>query len=192
MRWSRGSSSTRCANAGASVDLRFSETPPDAFSDDREFAVVLGDVAQRVNRAVEAAAVGDAEGARATLLPIRESLSELRRRAGVRVFSDCIDEVSAAMDVLYVYRTSPPDLSDPEQMNRVKAAGAVLDYLLRRCDAEAAPDVRADVEFRRLVDGSRQAIAALFTSVDRKDARAVTNVLRELRSFERILFLRFG
>jgi hypothetical protein len=176
----------------AGVETQFSASPPDAYADDPTFTAVIRDVTDRVRQAAESAAGGDADGARATLLPIRESLAQLRKRAGVRVFSDCINEVDAAMDALYVFRKTPPDLADPEQVNRVKAGTAVLDYLLRRCDGEATPDVRGDGEFRRLVDGSREALANMFKALDRNDATAVVNILRELRSFCQILFLRFG
>jgi hypothetical protein len=174
------------------VEDRFAARPPDAFADDASFPDVLHDVGRRTRDAAQAATAGDGDGAAKALEPIRGWLAGLRERAGVRVFSDCIDEVGAAMDALYVFRKTPPDLSDPDQVNAVKARAAVLDYLLRRCDREADPAVRADGEFRRLVDGASAAVAAMFKALDRRDTTAVINVLRELRSFDHILYLRFG
>jgi hypothetical protein len=174
------------------VAARFAGDPPDAFADDPGFDALLAEVAERTRAGAEAAAAGDGDGAREAIEPVRGALAALRARAGVRVFSDCIDEVSAAMDALYAYRREPPDLDDAAAVNAVKAKTGVLDYLLRRCDREAAPAVREDAEFRRLIDGSTAALAAMFRAIDRKDRTAVINVLRELHSFERILWLRFG
>jgi hypothetical protein len=174
------------------VRAHYERAAPDAYSDDPHFGPALAEIAGRIDTALQATADGDAERASAALAPVRVTLAELRRRAGVHVFSDCVDEINAAMDALYPYRRERPDLGDLAQVNDVKAKTAVLRYLLRRCDAAADPEVHEDEEFRRLVDGMLAASDAMFEAVDRKDTTAVVNIIRELRSFDRILFLRFG
>jgi uncharacterized protein YukE len=174
------------------VRERYAGAPPDAYADDPRFARALADIAGHIESAAAAAADGDAGKASAALAPVHDTLAQLRRRAGVRVFSDCVDELNAAMDALYAYRHQRPDLADVSQANDVKAKAAVLRYLVRRCDGAADRAVREDDEFRRLIDGMLVASDAMFEAVDRKDTTAVVNLIRELRSFDRILFLRFG
>jgi len=176
----------------SALEARFAANPPDAYADDADFAAILAGIGQRTTSAAGAAAAGDAEAAAAALEPVRGTLAAMRRRAGVRVFSDCVDEVNAAMDALYHYRRAPVDFADAAQVNDVKAKTAVLDYLVARCDGEASAAVRADGEFRSLVDGMRASGTSMFRALDRGDATAVVNVIRELRSFDRMLFLRFG
>jgi hypothetical protein len=175
------------------LEARYAAAPPDAYSDLPDFAATLASIDERITAGSTAAAGGDAEAAAAALRPVRETLSAMRARAGVRMFSDCVDEVNAAMDALYAYRRRIPlDVEDAAQVNDVKGKAAVLDYVVGRCDAAAAPAVREDEEFRRLMDGMRASSRQIPTALDRKDATAVINLLRELHSFDRILYLRFG
>jgi hypothetical protein len=175
------------------LTARYAQAPPDAYSDLPDFAATLAAIDARIASAAAGAAGADAEAAAKALAPVRRTLATLRARAGVRVFSDCIDEVNAAMDALYVYRRAEPlDVEDLAQVNDVKAKAAVLGYVLERCDAAADAAVREDPEFRRLVDGMLASSAAVFPALDRKDTAAVINLLRELRSFDRILYLRSG
>ena len=171
---------------------RFAAAPPDAYADDPHFASVLQDGADSIAVASDAAGAGDAEGASAALAPLGDELAGLRRRAGVRVFSDCIAEANAAMDGLYAFRHDPPPLADRQAANAIKAAAAVARYTLARCDTAAVDSIRNDTEFRRLVDGSLASLATLFEAVDNEDRTAVINLLRELRSFDRMLALHFG
>jgi len=52
--------------------------------------------------------------------------------------------------------------------------------------------IHSDIEFVRLFDGAESSVASLMPALDARDSQAVVNVLRELRSFDRILFFRFG
>lgn len=174
------------------LQQRFAADPPDPYSDDPRFAEVLEESGARVQQALAATAAGDADTASRTLAPLRGELAALRARAGVHTFSDCVGEANAAMDALYVYRAEPPALDDAAAVNEVKARTAVLRYVLRRCDRRAPPAVQRDPEFRRIVDGSLASLEQLFVALDGSDPTTVVNLLRELRSFDRILFLRFG
>jgi hypothetical protein len=172
---------------------RYVAKPPDAYADLADFGSLLSSVGERAATAEEAIANGDAEAASEALAPVRGMLAQMRESAGVRVFSDHVDAVTAAMDALYEYRRKRPlDMQDAAQVNDVKAKAAVLHYLVQRCDAAARPEVRGDGEFRRLIDGMLASSADVPSSLDEKNETAVVNLLRELRSFERILYLRFG
>ena len=172
---------------------RYSSAPPDAYSDLPDFAERLRAIEERLAEAAKAATDGDAQGASQTLRPIRGELARTRAEAGVRVFSDCIDELNEAVAALFVYRREKPlDAESADHINDVKSKAAVVSYVLSRCDAQAPEAVRNDEEFRRLIDGMLPSTAGAFDAADAKDARGVVNYLRELYSFDRILYLRFG
>ena len=175
-----------------SVQERYANTPPDAYADDPAFAHILADGHTRIAATLKATASGDAKTAAAELAPLRAELGALRQRAGVRTFSDCVDDTNAAMEPLYVYRRNLPPLTEAGVVNDLKAKAAVYRYLLQRCDEEATESVRNDPEFRRLVDVSVASVKTLFEALDRGDRTAVINILRELRSSDRMLFLNFA
>jgi hypothetical protein len=174
------------------VIARYGEAAPDAFKDDAAWAATLRGVGVRLDNALDAIDAGDAKGAIETLAPIRGELADLRRRNGVTVFSDRIDEVSAAMDALWTYRRGTPDLADADVAHDIAAKTAVLAYVLERCRAQAPAAVRESADFSRLVEGSDEGIRRMWRALAERDEELLVNTLGELRAFERILFLKFG
>ncbi len=174
------------------VQTRFAARPPDAFADDPRWRVTLDDVAGWLTEALAAVDAGDMERAGRALAPIRDALGELRRRNHVVVFSDCVNELSEAMARLWRYRREPPDFAAAADIRALRAGTAVLGYLFGRCDRQAPAAIGRNPEFRRLVDGAAVGIDRLWRAIDENNQALFINTLRELRSFERILFLRFG
>lgn len=174
------------------VVARFGANPPDAFTDDRAWAETLELVGLAAQRGLEQLDAGDAEAAQEALDPIRDVTGDLRRRNGVSVYSDHVDELSAAMDVLAYYRRAIEDLGDPEAVARVAKQAAIVAYLFEKCDLRAPEAIRRDPEFRRMIDGANESLAKLWTSLKTGDLRLYRIGIGEVRSYERILFLRFG
>lgn len=170
----------------------FAATPPDAFAEDGEWAATLGDVASRLDAALEAVDKGDKDAALTAAGPVRAILGGLRRRNHVVVFSDRVDEITAAMDRLWAFRKSPPDFDAPEDLRKVREETAVLGYLVERCAEEAPAELLAREDFRRLLEGTEEAVERMWRAIEGKDERLLINTLRELRSYDRMLFLRFG
>jgi hypothetical protein len=195
----------RTGNAGvAAVELaqmaakwralldRFATAPPDAFAADAAWRATLDGIAQALAEATAAAEHGDAEAATRALAPIRPALGALRRRNDVAVFSDCVDELGAAMAPLWPYRHEPPDFASDAVLDRLKARIGVVEYLFRRCRDRAPAAYRDDDDFNRLIDGSLESLERLWAALARQDRQALINALRELRSFDGMLFLRYG
>lgn len=171
---------------------RFGDDPPDAFAADEGWKQTLNSIAVSASRALEHFDAGDGETAMRTLVPLRKIAHELRRRNGVTVYSDDVDELSAAMDILARYRREIGDLGDRDARDRVTRQAAVVAYLFRKCDERAPGSVRDDPEFRRLIDGARESMGKLWGSLRSGNMRLYRIGIGELRSYERILFLRFG
>lgn len=171
---------------------RYEASPPDAYSDDAQWGAALAAIGRRMQNALALVDAGDVPAAGKELAPVRGMLGELRRRNGQWLHSDCIDTMNGAMDVLWRYRHDPPDLSNVETVNRIKAETAVTDYWYRRCFAEAPAGLREDPQFRRLFEGSFPLLEEIWPRLDAGDVRAFISSLRGLRSFDRLIWLSFG
>jgi hypothetical protein len=174
------------------VTGRFAANPPDAFADDAVWTVTLNGIGQRIGQALTSTDAGDLKTARETLAPVRGQLSALRRRNQVVVFSDRVDEVTAAMDRLWRFRHDRPDFASAAVLRELRSATAVFEHLLRRCREDAPAVLRGDPDFVRFLDSAAEGVERLWQAVEGKDGQLLINTLRELRSFERLFFLRFG
>ena len=142
--------------------------------------------------ALEAIDAGNPADARALLEPLHGLMSDLRRRNGLYLLPDCLMDFSGAMDELWVFRHEMPDLSEVESKIKVLSRAAVVEYEAKRCEAMASGSLRADPEFRRLFDIFHEGIAPIRRGVIEESPARIINVLRELRSAQRLIFLRFG
>lgn len=180
------------ASAWEGVESTFTADPPAAFAGDGQFAATLQAIGDALDDGLAKANAGDAEAAQKTVSRVRDMLFELRRRNSVDVYADCVTELNRQMDVLYVYRRTPPDLADAAQVAALKSDGEKYAATLARCREMAPAPYKAEDEFQRLYDGTAHSVSTLAPAAETGDARTVINVLRELHSFDRMIFLRWG
>jgi len=171
---------------------RFAKNPPDAFADDTAFVETLASVQSAFDDGLSALDQGDADVAAKALGPVRTSLAALRQRNGLRTFSDCVDDMNAAMDRLWAFRHEPPAFDQPTEVNAVKREAAVTEFFYRRCHDQASADLKESAEFKRLFEGSLQSLPLIFDALDQGSEGHLINILRELRSFDRMIWLNYG
>ena len=75
-----------------------------------------------------------------------------------------------------------------------EAAGtaAITIFLYEILLEEAPPHIADDPEFQRIMEGSLVSLQGLMESIQAKNTDLVISYLREMRSFDRILWLQFG
>lgn len=161
---------------------RYADKPPPAYANDAAFAETLTAIEGKAQSAIGSA---PAEALLA-LQPIRADLAALRRRSGQLAFSDCIDAMNAAMDRLWEYRRKPPEA---KQLPAFQAATRQTAAAYRKCLEAAPPATRDSAEFRRMMEGALASFARLEAATD---AELIVSLLRELRSFDKLIWLRFG
>jgi hypothetical protein len=171
--------------AWKAVEARYAGKPPPAYAKDAAFAETLAAIGGKAASAVGAA---PAEALFA-LRPIRADLAALRKRNSQTVFSDCVDAMNAAMDRLWAYRQKPPGA---KEVPAFKAAVQAATAQYRRCLDEAPAPLRDAAEFRRLLEGALASFARLEAAGEAVNAELVVSLLRELRSFDKLIWLRFG
>lgn len=174
------------------IQSRFSEAPPGPFADDplwREGLAEIGAMAVDGMTALESA---DVEVAKASLKDIPRVMADIRERNGVVTFSDAVDALTRAMESLWQYRSEPPNFNDQATVTNLGDGVARLRAAFDRLRDEAPDEVAFDDQFMRLVNDSNAALDRLQDAVESRDQIALVNALRELRSFERLLWLNFG
>jgi hypothetical protein len=176
----------------SALEARFADSPPAEYAGDANWKTTLGKILARAETGLNALDADDPEAAREAINPIRGILGDLRRRNNVVTFSDHVDALSAAMDVLARYRREVKDLGDAEMVAMAREQAAIVAALFEECRSEAASDVVDDPEFKRLVDGAAESMEKLRESLETGDILLYRIGIGELRSYERIMFLRFG
>lgn len=161
---------------------RYGKSPPGAYAKDAAFAETLAEIQAKVTSGRGAAP----DEVLHAIRPVRADLAALRKRNGQQVFSDCIDAMNAAMDRLWAYRQKPPDA---RQLPAFRAAVRLTAERYRQCLADAPPPVRDAAEFKRMMEGALASLARLEATAD---AETIVSLIRELRSFDKLIWLRFG
>lgn len=171
---------------------RFQGVPPDLYSKDPEWKKTLAEIEARIGRGLAAAEAGDATAAKGHLAPIRAIVGGLRRRNGVFLFSDCVDAANAAFQRLFRFRRAPPDFDRTEEVDALRRALAVTVHWYRRCRDEAPAAYREAPQFERLMRISLGSLSRVWSAIENRSERELIGILRELRSSDHLLYLRFG
>ena len=165
---------------------------PGKLTRDAGFADDLKAVTDALSAALNAVDSDDRDAAAGRLKPVAGRLAALRKRNGLWIYSDCIAAMNRAMDDAWVYRHKPPDFADAAQVAEMDRRFAALKHWYTRCQREAGPRERGHPAFKRLFDGSLESIDRLIRAGKDKSALRVVNNLRELRSFDRLIWLHLG
>jgi len=174
------------------VEKRYAGSPPDAFADDPDWRATLRDIGARIENALAAAEEDNLKRTAAIIGPVRGLLAGLRARNGVYVFSDCVNEANAAGEAVLAFRRRPHLFDDDAWVNRLLGQAAVVAYIYRKCRRIAPVTLRDDAAFNRMIDGALDEMNTIPEAVAAKDSRLLAITLGEFRSFDRILFLKFG
>jgi len=179
-------------DAWAAITDKYKAAPPAAYAKDARWQADMAAITGMLAEAIRLLDAGKGKEAHDAALPVADVLSGLRTRNSRAGYSDCVLELTKKMDGLFRWRHQPPDFKKQGQAQ--KAMQEALDYRdhLRRCRAMAPATAAQDPDFKRLYDGADASISSMPPALERKDALGVVNVLRELRSFDRILFFKLG
>lgn len=174
------------------VTARYGSSPPGAFAADPQWRETLAQVDKGINLALTAADAGDVDGSQERLHGVYQELATMRKRNLVHIFSDVVDELNAAVARLAAYGRGAANVGSAEQVNAIKAAAAVVAYLAEKCRSAAPREYRDNEEFRRLIDGMLESLVELVNAIDGKDEQTVRTSIGAIRSYDRMLSLRFG
>ncbi len=170
----------------------FAKSPPGIYANDKSWESTLTKIGKHVQDGLKATEAGDLEAAQKYIVPVRGILSNLRARNGVFLFSDRVDRANAAMEDIWKFRHNPPDFSKPDEVNELRQKTTLMTYWYERCRDTASDQVKNDPQFRRLVDRTLYSLGRMWVAIEEKNQLSVINILREMRSSDRLLYLQFG
>lgn len=174
------------------IQGKYLATAPAPYAKDTRWRDDLDAVGRKLAETVALLDSGKGKAAEEAGLPVADLLSGLRKRNGRAGYSDCVLDLTHMMDTLFYWRHNRPDFKDAAQTAKVTADATAYRDLLRKCRAMAPKDYSATPDFARIYDGADKSISSIFPAIERKDPLGVVNILRELRSFDRILFFKLG
>jgi hypothetical protein len=135
---------------------------------------------------------GDNIAAGRDLFAIRQSFHDLRRKSGLYDLGDCVFEIAPAMETLRVAATRFGEQAAPSRAEDTVASAGVFRDRLRRCNDWAPPEIAAQAEFRRLIDGAIASSGEIAHAAMAGDGPLVHRYLIELQSYAQLLDFRFG
>jgi hypothetical protein len=180
------------ADGATKLVQSYAVNPPDIYSTDDTWPGDLRKIAQLASEAQAALSVDNVEEARAKLTPIRALNGDMRRRNGVFLFVDCIDIANHSFTRLFRFRHNPPNFQKPEQLDSVRQDLAETLYWYRQCLKAAPVETAQDSRFRRLVETSIVSLEKVWGALRAGEERRMINLLREVASSNRLLYLQFG
>lgn len=176
----------------AKISAKYAATPPRPYKKDAYFNETLSRVARMLAKGRDLAEDGDAKASLKTIRPVRGLIYDLRKRNGIRLYADCVTELNRAMEPIYVHRRIIPDLYNDSLHVQITNESRTYQNLLQECRALASESYTSDQEFIRLFDGTMESIISIFPAIESRMPQRVINVIRELRSFDRIIYFKFG
>ena len=179
----------RLRDAWAQVSAR---KRPEVIRDATLYTTVMTDIATRLVTADMMLNMGKPDVVRTSLLGIRDDLYNLRKSAGVVVLADCVRDSTDAMDKLMAFNNPALDWNKAGLAGDLSGKAKAYGDVLSRCDGIAAPAIRREPEFRRLVDGAKASLALVPKAIADRNTNLLQRLLRELRSFDNLLAFRFG
>ena len=176
--------------AWADLTARYARQPPAPYDRDPAVATTLAEVAAVYEAATQQIAARQLVPAHDTLEKARELMSDLRRRNGVVVFSDHMNEYHTQME--HVLTDGPAQLATPQGAQALLGQVGALDYLATRLHSEAPAALRADPEFVALQQQVRSSVAAVRDALAQQDMAAAKAALDKLKKPYSQMFLKFG
>ncbi len=174
------------------LEQKYASSPPEPYTTDDKFNATLGLVKKALIEGLAQAEDGDPKASLRTITPIREMIYDLRKRNGIRLYADCVTELNRAMEPIYVHRKIAPDLTDKAVKAQITDESQLYLSLLTDCQALAPEAYQKNSEFKHLFNGTMDSIQSMFPAIESGDPTRVVNVIRELRSFDRIIYFKFG
>jgi len=165
---------------------------PTAYAKDPALKETLDEVSLLLRKTLALAESGEAKQAYKTILPVRGLIYDLRQRNGQRVYADCITDMNAVMDEMYIYRHNPPDFNNADVLSHTSKVQTQYRKVLEECITMAPASYSENPEFIRLTQGTKQSTEIMAEAIKAKNAASYISILRELRSFDRIIFFKFG
>lgn len=176
--------------AWADIVARYARQPPAPYDRDAAVAGTLAEVDAVYAAAAQQIAARQLAPAHETLERARDLMSDLRRRNGVVVFSDHMNEYHEQME--RVLSEGPAQLATVQGAQALLARVGALEYLAGRLHSEAPATLKANPDFAPLQQQVQNSVAVVREALVRQDLAAARAALDKVKKPYSQLFLKFG
>jgi len=171
---------------------KFGLIPPSIYSKDQHWKTTLEAIDTSIDHGLKMTMKGDTKEAINILRPVRKLLSELRKRNGVHIYSDTVNQANDAFKKLKKFRYNPPNFNVVEEVDQLRQSLATTIFWYKQCVKNAPNSIRKNSEFNRLMDESLYLLSRVWVAIANKKEANLISILRGLSSSDQMLFLRFG
>ncbi len=126
------------------------------------------------------------------LLELRQLIFQHHKAVQINTFEDCIYSANIVGLGLWKYRRPRPDLNDEKVRFSILKLTKSYESTLRKCDRQADESLRKQPEYLRLMNNTLQSLGSIPDTLAKKDDGQLFRYLIELRSLDRMLYIRFG
>ncbi len=180
--------------AWAGIESRFSTAPPPRFAADVRWRQSLSAISAIAGRALDHVDSGRLKAAHGALGEARRTLSELRRRNGVVVFSDHVDaygvHVARLTEIRKALRKS--GRLTPKTLDELRRIAVALTAAVRNISDNAPPKLTRNSAFLASIEGNFKSIGKLERGIRRTHLKAIIGSVAAVRSVYVLLFIRYG
>jgi len=135
---------------------------------------------------------GDTKSARRQLLAARQDIYLAHVAAGLSPFEDCIWKTIKTGAPIWPFIRNEQKLDNQAENDRMVTAVDAYRLSLATCNRNAPAAISSNPEFRRLADSALASLVKLRDRVVSRNYGLVFRYLIELRSTDRLLYLKFG
>ena len=177
--------------AALSLEELIENVPPVSLS--RQLATAATNTLSEASAVLDQIEDGHGPAARKRLQELRQALFEINQKNGIEVFDDCIWSVHKAGPALWWFRNNKPDLADAKQREAVMLATNRYLFQLEKCDTIVPHEIKMDEEWRRVALSAIISLRRIkMESIPKNDVGMFIRLVRELISFDHILYFRYG
>jgi hypothetical protein len=180
--------------AWRTIEAHFAAKPTPAFAADAKWGDSLKSVGAVLGRAKGLIAADKPREALPALDEVRQLLAALRKRNGVTVFSDYVEQYSTVIDRLVALRTKTRNMPTLAQQDLDAYAALARDLraAVERLRAQAPAHLAGDEGFNASLKGNLDSIGKLERGIKGRSARAVHGSVSSVRADFVLLFTRYG
>ena len=170
----------------------FKGMPPAPYDSNSNFDSDLENLSKNLDESLLAIDRGDQDAAWALVSKIRKEVYAFQTQSGIYNLATCVYDLNSAMDLLWPYFNNGFDIENEGTRNTILTLNAGVAVWVRHCKAIAPMNVRQSEEFARLFDNYLASKITIRESMEARDTGRFVRIMGEIRSLDRLIYLRFG
>lgn len=168
------------------------KVPPAPYDSLNNYSSALEQISDKLSQSLVSIDEGDRDTAWDLVSEIRKGAYLFQTQSGLYNLSTCIYDLNSAMDKLWPYYKNNFDIEDETKRNDVLTLNAEVAVWVRRCETLAPQSIKSNGDFSRLFESYKKSKFTIRESMEARDKGRFIRIMGEIRSLDRLIYLRFG